>query len=501
MSDNTTLDPTPTPEFKRSLNLLDGTMLVAGSMIGSGIFIVSADCARVVGSTGWLMVLWVLTGFITMIGAISYGELAGMMPKAGGQFVYIQRSWGQLPAFLYGWTVFTVIQTGTIAAVAVAFVKYSAHFFPVLSPENIIMTLGRIKISLGQLVSIALVAGLTWVNSRGVQNGKMVQLIFTLAKLFALFALITIGIAVGMKSDVFSQNMQGFWDAQTLTKDSGGNWLPPVSLGGIALIMALGTAIIGPLFSSDAWNNVTFIAGEMKNPRRNIPLSLVIGTGIVTAVYLLANLAYISLLPLKGDPTAADVLGQGIQFAGGGSDRVGTAAASMIFGSISAALMAGLVMISTFGCVNGLVLSGARVYYAMAQEGLFFKKAAVLNAAGVPGYALVIQAIWAAVLCLSGSYGDLLDYATFASLIFYTVTIAGIFVLRRREPDAERPYKAFGYPFIPALYILLASAICIILLITKPFNTWAGVFIVLLGVPVYFWQKRKGEREPQNRKM
>ncbi len=491
MSENTTPSPAPTPEFKRSLNLLDGTMLVAGSMIGSGIFIVSADCARVVGSTGWLMVLWVLTGFITMIGAISYGELAGMMPKAGGQFVYIERAWGQLPAFLYGWTVFTVIQTGTIAAVAVAFVKYSAHFFPVLSPENIIMSLGRIKISLGQLVSIGLVAGLTWVNSRGVQNGKIVQLVFTLAKLFALFALITIGIAVGMKSDVFSQNMQGFWDAQIITKDSSGNWLSPVSLGGIALIMALGTAIIGPLFSSDAWNNVTFIAGEMKNPRRNIPLSLVIGTGIVTAVYLLANLAYVTLLPLKGDPTATDVLGQGIQFAGGGSDRVGTAAASMIFGSISAALMAGLVMISTFGCVNGLVLSGARVYYAMAQEGLFFKKAAVLNRAGVPGYALVIQAVWAAVLCLSGSYGDLLDYATFASLIFYTVTIAGIFVLRRREPDAERPYKAFGYPFIPALYILLALAICIILLITKPGNTWAGVFIVLLGVPVYFWQKKR----------
>ena len=467
--------------------------IIVGTVIGSGIFIVSADCARVVGSTGWLMVLWVLTGFITMIGAISYGELAGMMPKAGGQFVYIERAWGQLPAFLYGWTVFTVIQTGTIAAVAVAFVKYSAHFFPVLSPENIIMTLGRVKISLGQVVAIGLVAALTWVNARGVQNGKMVQLVFTLAKLLALFAIITIGLAVGMKSDIFSQNMQGFWDAQTLTKDAGGNWLSPVSLGGMALVMALGTAIIGPLFSSDAWNNVTFIAGEMKNPRRNIPLSLVIGTGIVTAVYLLANLAYVTLLPLKGDPTATDVLGQGIQFAGGGSDRVGTAAAYMIFGGVSAALMAGLVMVSTFGCVNGLVMSGARVYYAMAQEGLFFKKAAALNPAGVPGYALAVQAIWASVLCLSGSYGDLLDYATFASLIFYIVTIAGIFVLRRREPDAERPYKAFGYPFIPALYILLALAICIILLITKPGNTWAGVFIVLLGVPVYFWQKRRGQ--------
>jgi len=490
MSENTTPDYSPTPEFKRSLNLLDGTMLVAGSMIGSGIFIVSADCARMVGSTGWLLALWVLTGFITMIAALSYGELAGMMPKAGGQFVYIERAWGQLPAFLYGWTVFTVIQTGTIAAVAVAFVKYSAHFFPVLSPENVILSLGRFKISFGQTVGIALIAGLTWLNSRGIQNGRVVQLLFTAAKLLAIFALILIGLAVGLKSDVFSQNLQGFWDAQTLTKDAAGQWsISPLT--GLALMMAFGTAIIGPLFSSDAWNNVTFIAGEMKNPRRNIPLSLVIGTGLVTAVYLLANLAYITLLPLKGDPAATDVLGQGIQFAGGGSDRVGTAAAYMIFGGVSAALMAGLVMISTFGCVNGLILSGARVYYAMAQEKLFLKKAADLNMAGVPGYALAIQAVWAAVLCLSGSYGDLLDYATFASLMFYIVTIAGIFVLRRREPDAERPYKAFGYPFIPALYIVLASAICIILLITKPFNTWAGVFIVLLGVPVYFWQKKR----------
>lgn len=484
MSDNNT----PAPEFKRSLNLLDGTMLVAGSMIGSGIFIVSADCARMVGSTGWLLALWVLTGFITMIAALSYGELAGMMPKAGGQFVYIERAWGQLPAFLYGWTVFTVIQTGTIAAVAVAFVKYSAHFFPILSPENVILSLGRLKISFGQTVGIALIAGLTWLNSRGIQNGRMVQLLFTAAKLLAIFALILIGLAVGLKGDVFSQNLQNFWDAQTLSKDAAGQWnLSPLT--GVALLMAFGTALIGPLFSSDAWNNVTFIAGEMKNPRRNIPLSLVIGTGLVTAIYLLANLTYIALLPLKGDPSATDVLGQGIQFAA--ADRVGAAAAYMLFGGVSAALMAGLVMISTFGCVNGLILSGARVYYAMAQEKLFLKKAADLNTAGVPGYALAIQAVWAAVLCLSGSYGDLLDYATFASLMFYIVTIAGIFVLRRREPDAERPYKAFGYPFIPALYIVLASAICIILLITKPFNTWAGVFIVLLGVPVYFWQKRK----------
>ncbi|HND89567.1 MAG TPA: amino acid permease, partial [Saprospiraceae bacterium] len=446
--------------------------------------------ARMVGSTGWLLVLWILTGFITMIAAISYGELAGMMPKAGGQFVYIERAWGQLPAFLYGWTVFTVIQTGVIAAVAVAFVKYSAHFFPVLSPDNVWVPLGRMSITPGKLVSIALVALLTWLNSRGVQNGKLVQLVFTSAKLLALLALILLGIAVGMKGDVFSQNLQGFWDAKMTAKDAAGQWVT-TPLAGIALLMALGTAIIGPLFSSDSWNNVTFIAGEMKDPRRNIPLSLLIGTAIVTALYLLANVAYLMLLPLQGDPSATTAIGQGIQFAGGGSDRVGTAAASMIFGDLSAALMAGLVMISTFGCVNGLILSGARVYYAMAQEGLFFKKAAALNGAGVPGHALVIQAVWASVLCLSGSYGDLLDYSTFASLIFYIVTIGGIFVLRRREPHAERPYRALGYPLVPALYIVVGLGICLTLLITKPFNTWAGVFIVLLGLPVYWWQKQR----------
>lgn len=481
-------------EFKRSLTLLDGSMIVAGSMIGSGIFIVSADCARMVGSMGWLLALWLVTGLITMIAAVSYGELAGMMPKAGGQFVYIERAWGQLPAFLYGWTVFMVIQTGVIAAVAVAFVKYSAHFFPVLGPENVLLDIGRVKISLGHFVSIGLISALTWLNSRGIQNGRLVQLIFTSAKLIALLALIVMGLIIGLQGDVWSQNLQGFWDASQMVKNDNGTW-NTVSIGGIALLMAFGTAIIGPLFSSDSWNTVTFIAGEMKNPRRNIPLSLVIGTGVVTALYLLANITYLALLPLHGDPTATDIAGQGIMFAGGGTDRVGTAAASMIFGSISAALMAGLVMISTFGCVNGLILSGARVYYAMAQEGLFFKKAATLNTNGVPGYALVIQAIWASVLCLSGTYGDLLDYATFASLIFYIVTIAGVFRLRRTEPDTERPYRALGYPLVPALYILIATVICIILLITKPTNTWAGVLIVALGVPVYFWQKRKGAGE------
>ena len=477
------------PQFQRSLGLLDGTMLVAGGMIGSGIFIVSADCARMVGSSGWMLLLWLVAGAVTITAALSYGELAGMMPKAGGQFVYIERAYGQLPAFLYGWTVFTVIQTGTIAAVAVAFAKFTGYFFPVLSPENILFTAGKFNIAASQIFAIAMIVLLTVVNSRGIQNGKIIQLVFTSAKLLALLALVVLGLAVGLKSDVFSQNMQNAWQP-TQTTLADGQWMTN-SIAGLALLMAFGTAIIGPLFSSDAWNNVTFIAGEMKNPRRNIPLSLLFGTCIVTALYLLANLAYLALLPLQGDPNATDVLGQGIQFAGSGTDRVGTAAASMIFGSVAAALMAGLIMISTFGCNNGLILAGARVYYAMAQEGLFFKKAATLNRFGVPGFALIAQAVWASVLCLSGTYGDLLEYCTFASLLFYIVTIGGIFILRRKEPDAERPYRVVGYPLIPVLYMLVAGAICVILLITKPQSTWSGVFIVLLGLPVYYLQKRR----------
>lgn len=483
----------PNPHFERSLSLLDGTMLVAGGMIGSGIFIVSADCARMVGSSGWLLLLWLVAGAVTITAALSYGELAGMMPKAGGQFVYIERAYGQLPAFLYGWTVFAVIQTGTIAAVAVAFAKFTGYFFPVLSPDNVLFEIGKFKVAASQLFAIAMIALLTAVNSRGIQNGKIIQLVFTSAKLVALLALVVIGLAVGLQGDGFSQNMQNAWQA-TQTSLTEGQWVTN-SITGLALLMAFGTAIIGPLFSSDAWNNVTFIAGEMKNPRRDIPLSLLFGTCIVTALYILANLAYLALLPLKGDPNATEVLGQGIQFAGGGTDRVGTAAASMIFGNIAAALMAGLIMISTFGCNNGLILAGARVYYVMAQEGLFFKKAASLNTYNVPGFALMAQAIWASILCLSGTYGDLLDYCTFASLLFYIVTIGGIFILRRKEPQAERPYRVIGYPFLPMLYIAVAGAICVILLITKPQNTWAGVFIVLLGVPVYFWQKRKSPKD------
>jgi len=467
----------------RSLGLLDATMLVSGSMIGSGIFIVSADMGRLTGSTGWLLFLWLLSGAITLMAALCYGELAGMMPKAGGQFVYIQRAWGNMLSFLYGWTVFTVIQTGVIAAVAVAFAKYTAVFFPVFSVDNILLDVAGLKISAAQLLAIVLIAFLSYFNSRGIEGGKKIQTFFTSTKLIALFFLIVVGLYYGLKTDVITQNFQNAWHAEQLTKTDSG-WVSE-HITGFALILVLGTAIIGSLFSSDAWNNVTFIAGEIKDPRKNIPRSLLLGTGIVTVLYFLANISYLSLLPLKGNANATDVIGQGIQFAGGGTDRVGTAAASMIFGDTSVYIMAALIMLSTFGCNNGIILSGARVYYAMAKEGLFFKKAEQLNNKGVPGYALTIQAIWASILCLSGTYGDLLDYTTFASLLFYVITIAGLFILRTKEPQAERPYKVIGYPLLPLLYIIIASAICLILLYTKTSVTGKGLFIVLLGLPVY----------------
>lgn len=479
--------PQQEEHFNRALGFWDATMLVAGSMIGSGIFIVSSDMSRTVGGTGWLLLLWIISGVITVMAALSYGELSGMMPKAGGQFVYIERAWGKVTSFLYGWTVFTVIQTGVIAAVAVAFAKYTGVFFPQISASRYVINLGSFHISSAQLLAIVCIFFLTWINSRGIKNGKWIQTIFTTAKLLALLFLITAGIYISSNYDWYQLNFTDIWKAQMWTKTNDSWTLSDLS--GIGLVLALGTAIIGSLFSSDAWNNVTFIAGEIRNPQRNIPLSLVTGTAIVTILYLLTNIAYLGLLPVHGDPHAADVIGQGIQFAD--NDRVGTAAASRIFGENAAYLMALLIMVSTFGCNNGIILAGARVYYAMAKDGLFFKKAATLNRYEVPEYALWIQAIWASLLCLSGTYGDLLDYTTFASLLFYIVTIAGIFILRKREPDAPRPYRVIAYPLLPVLYILLAAAVCLILLYTKPQNTWSGLFIVALGWPVYYFFIRK----------
>lgn len=469
-------------ELKRSLGLIDATMIVAGSMIGSGIFIVSADMARTVGSAGYLILLWVITGVITVMAALSYGELAGMMPKAGGQFVYIQRAFGKLTSFLYGWTVFTVISTGVIAAVAVAFMKYSAIFFPVLNNEVLNIAGGKFTITVGQLYAIASIVLLTFINTRGVQSGKLIQTFFTSAKLIGLFALILLGITIGLKGNTLVENFSHAWEASTTTYKDG--VLNIVPLAGIALLGAMGSTIINSLFSADAWNNVTYIAGEIKDPKKNIPRSLFLGTFIVTSIYILANIAYLCLLPLKGDPAATDVLGQGIQFAA--NDRVGAAAASMIFGNTGVVIMAALIMISTFGCNNGLILAGSRVYYAMAQEKLFFKKAGELNANSVPANALWYQCIWASALCLTGTYKDLVSYSTFASMIFYIVTIVGIFVLRKKEPDTERPYKAFGYPVVPALYILAALAVCIILIIYDGRNTGMGLLFVGAGIPVYF---------------
>lgn len=456
--------------FRRSLGLWDATMLVAGSMIGSGIFIVSAGMLRDLGSPAWMLVAWVVAGVLTVLAALSYGELAGMMPKAGGQFVYLQRAYGKLTAFLYGWTAFTVITSGIIAAVAVAFAKFSAVFFPVLSPDNILMDLGFMKVSAAQVYAVSAILLLTWFNTRGVESSKTFTSLFTAIKIVSVLALIVAGLAVGLGTDVLATNFSTGWEAATTGKDG---VLTPLT--GIALLSALGVAMVGSLFSSDGWNSITFIAGEVKEPQRNIPRSLVLGTFIVTGLYVLANIAYLALLP-----------GEAIMNAE--ADRVGTAAAQVIMGDKAVWVMAALIMVSTFACINGYVLVGPRMYYAMAKEGLFFRKAGELSRKGVPQWALWVQCIWACILCFSGTYGDLLDYATFASLLFYIVTIAGIFILRRREPGTERPYKAVGYPWIPALYIVCALAFCVNLLIFKPAFTLGSLVIVGLGAVVYFVQ-------------
>ena len=474
--------------MKKSLNLFDTTLLVAGSMIGSGIFIVSSDIARTVGSAGWLLVVWILSGVITLFAALSYGELAGMMPQAGGQFVYIKKAFGDLTAFVYGWTVFLVIQTGVIAAVAVAFAKFTGVFIPFFEEGNVLVQLLGLKITSAQLLAICIIALLTFINTRGIENGKAIQRIFTSAKLIALFALIIVGVYYGFHSDVFSNNMAHAWDAKKMNIMENGMMKGSTSLSGMALITAIGAAMLGSLFSSDAWNNVTFIAGEVENPKRNIPLGLFFGVCIVTLIYVLANVAYLCLLPLDGSVGSDSVIGQGIMFAQ--KDRVGTAALFVVFGDVAKYLMAALIMVSTFGCNNGLILAGSRLFQSMAKDGLFFKNTAKLNKFNVPSNALILQGIWASVLCLSGSYGDLLDYCTFSSLIFYIITITGLFVLRKKMPDAERPYKAFGYPVIPALYIILTSLICIDLLVYKTFNCGMGLLIIALGVPVYFMFKR-----------
>jgi basic amino acid/polyamine antiporter, APA family len=490
------------PQFVQGMGLFSATAIVMGSMIGSGIFIVSADMSRGLGSPALLIAAWLVTAAMTIIGALSYGELAAMMPKAGGQYVYLREALGPLWGFLYGWTLFLVIQTGTIAAVGVAFGKFLGVFFPTVSAQNWIfhighvpawhvgpMVLGNMDIGLNtaNLSAIVVITLLTLLNTFGVKMGAAVQNVFTTAKVLALAAVVLVGVLAKNSVAVaanFGAGWHNFW--------AGAGWhtvhAVQVGVGGptayVGLLTMVAVVQVGSLFSSDAWNNVTFTAGEIRNPKRNLPLSLAIGTGVVLLLYVLCNFVYLSVLPMVGDPAATTIAGRGIQFAS--EDRVATAVMERAFAGYGAKLMAAAILVSTFGCVNGMLLAGARVYYAMSRDGLFFKSVGRLSERSkTPVNSLWVQWAWTCLLCLSGSYGQLLDYVIFAVLVFYVMTIAGLFVLRRTRPDAVRPYKAFGYPVLPALYIVMAVWICAVLLRYKPQYTWPGLVLVLLGIPVY----------------
>jgi len=483
-------------KFIRGLGLLDSTMLVAGSMIGSGIFIVSSIIARQVGSPGWLLVVWIVTGVLTLMAALSYGELAAMMPKAGGQYVYLREAFSPLWGFLYGWTLFLVIQTGTIAAVAVGFARYTGVLIPWFSESNYLIAPIRFggyafSVSTAQFLGLAMIALLTFMNTRGLNLGKLVQNIFTTAKTGALIALVLLGIIVGLKSGAATENFKDFWSLRGGLQDVGKGLTAATAFG---LFVGICVAQTNSLFSADAWNNITFTAGEVKEPRRNIPLSLAFGTFLVIGLYVLANVAYLAALPFAAIQNAP-------------SDRVASETANVIFPGAGATIMAVAIMISTFGCNNGLILAGARAYYAMARDGLFFRRVGELNKNHVPAWGLIIQGIWAGVLVLprtvktdaAGSvtgygnlYGNLLDYVISAALIFYILTILGIFRLRKKQPDAQRPYKAWGYPIMPALYVVGASLILVVLFMYQTATTWPGLIIVLTGVPIYFlWRKSR----------
>ena len=495
-------EPTqPQSEFVKAMSLTDATMLVAGSMIGSGIFIVSADIARKVDSPFFLLIAWILTGVMTLLGALAYGELAAMYPRAGGQYVFLRESMGPLMGFLYGWTLFVVIQTGTIAAVAVAFGRFAGVLVPSISPglygwfPSAKVCIGILgcsdpanAISLGlspqRLMALISIVVLTWINLRGIREGKFVQTTLTSVKTGALILLILLAITIGRHPTALSANF------------GSGNFFGGVDVTG-AFVVAFGAALVGSLFSSDAWNNVTFAAAEVKNPQRNLPLALVMGTGLVSLLYVLANVGYLNVLPIHGDPNGASALARGIDHAT--QDRVGTAAMEGVFGASGATIMAIAILISTFGCNNGLILAGARVYYAMARDGLFFRRAGTLNHNRVPATALILQTVWTALLCLSGTYGQLLNYVIFAALVFYVLTTVGLFILRKKRPDIERPYKALGYPFLPALYIALAAGVMILILLSPTSRTEAvsGLVLVLIGIPVYYlWRKAGGHHPP-----
>jgi len=488
-------DARTSSEFVRALTLTDATMLVAGSMIGSGIFIVSSDIARTLNSPLWLLITWIATGVITVLGALAYGELAAMYPKAGGQYVFLRESMGPLMGFLYGWTLFLVIQTGTIAAVGVAFGRFLGVLVPSIGADRFawfpqadvcLSIMGcdspakafQLGLSPQRLIALISVWVLTAVNLRGVKEGKALQTSLTVIKTAALALLVVVGLTIGRNADAIAANF-------------GANLAgsPPV---GSTLILAFGAAMVGSLFSSDAWNNVTFAAAEVHNPQKNLPLALLLGTGLVSALYIMANVSYLNALPMAGDPNGVTSVARGIQYAT--QDRVGTALMESVFGPNGTTLMAIAILISTFGCNNGLILAGARVYWAMARDGLFFQRAGSLNARGVPAYALIVQSIWISLLCLTGTYGQLLDYVIFAALVFYCLTTIGLFILRRTRPTAERPYKAVGYPVLPGLYVLLAGGLAIVLLIADKTRAQAvaGLAIVLLGIPVYFLWRSAG---------
>src|SRR5690348_8344226 len=496
MTTATTEAPVAEQKLVRGLGLLDSTMLVAGSMIGSGIFIVSSIIARQVGSPGWLLVVWIVTGLLTLTAALSYGELAAMMPKAGGQYVYLREAFSPLWGFLYGWTLFLVIQTGTIAAVAVGFARYTGVLLPWVSESNYLIAPIRfggyaVSLSTAQLVGLALIGFLTFTNTRGLEVGKLVQNVFTTAKTGALIALIVLGIIVGLRSGAGAENFSNFWELRGGLQEVGAGLTAATVFG---LFVGICVAQTNSLFSADAWNNITFTAGEVKDPRRNVPLSLALGTFLVIGLYLLANVAYLAALPFGAIQNAP-------------SDRVASETANVIFPGAGATIMAIAIMVSTFGCNNGLILAGARAYYAMARDGLFFRRVAELNKCRVPAWGLLIQGFWAGFLVLprvvkadgtyGNLYGNLLDWVISAALIFYILTIAGIFVLRWKRPDAERPYRAFGYPIIPILYIIGATVILLVLFIYQPATTVPGLYIVLTGVPIYFLWKFFGKPSPE----
>jgi APA family basic amino acid/polyamine antiporter len=529
--------------FRQQLGLFDSTMLVVGTMIGSGIFIVSAEIARDVGSTGWLIAVWVLTALMTIMGALSYAELAAMMPHAGGQYVYLREAYSPLWGFLYGWACFLVIQTGSIAAVGVAFAKFLGVFVPVLGAGddailkkwdvnwNLSVSLpwtdepmtffkrDEFKITNGQLVAAGIVMFLSLLNCRGIREGKWVQNLFTVAKIAAMLVLIVLGLTVAVKPEAIAANTADWWSGMQQTDQFREvSKLLPGAVGLIAL-MVMGGAMVGSLFAADAWNNITFTAGEVRNPRRNLPLSLALGVGLVMVLYLLANAAYMAALPVQGDKALAEQLDKeakaartpeerrvveekyqqatfelGISHAH--NDRVGTAVLQEASPRFGVPFMAVAIMISSFGCVNGMILMGARLYYAMAQDGLFFQSVGRLNSRGVPAAGLILQGIWSVLLIFSGTYSELLDYVIFAVLVFYVLTVVGLFIMRRTHAELERPYRAFGYPVVPALYVLLCAVICINLLIVKPVYTWPGLIIVLSGIPVYFVWRQISRRAP-----